>query len=220
MPTLLKSAKFIVTLVWYAGIVLEPFSSSTRCEIVGLLVGVSAPHSVHIATDSANAAAIASSLIDCSKLRRPLQLLSDGDLWEAFRQACEDKGPGTVKVSWTKGHASLASMLDGTCSLAAAVHNSIADKAAEQGAHTATDRAKADLARYYDYKQKAKDRLFAAIHRRIARVCAKAAELRHEREAAARDAKSTNSTIPTPIPPSYPSLHVCRITLLSPPHSR
>ena len=200
-----------------AGMMLEPFTSSTRCEAAALINCVTSAGSVHIATDSANAADFANQLLSGEQLRKPIQLCSDGDLWAAFLQACIDKGPGSVRVSWTKGHTSLSSMLRGEHCPRAAVHNSIADKAADGGLFFEEDHAKAGLMHYYAAKQKARYKLFAAIHRRIARVCTKAAELRKEKEEAIRSTKGNPASVPTPAPPSHPSRNYLTISLIAPP---
>jgi len=201
-----------------AGTLLEPFSSSTRNEIAAMLVAISASGPVHIGTDSLSAAKVANKLIDNGIMRRPFSLCHDGDLWMAFGEACKNKGRGTVAVSWTKGHTPLRSLLAGKVSIKAAVMNSIADAAADKGSLTASDRGREQLLLYYASKQKAVDKLYAAIHRRIARVAIRAAELRDQAakaQAGAGDAKC--QFIPTPPQPVHPQHNYTRITLVAPP---
>ena len=71
----------------------------------------------------------------------------------------------------------LASLLAGKVNLRAAIHNSIADKAAELRSGSTFDLGREAILQYCARKQQAKDRLFAAIHFMIARVAAKAAQL-------------------------------------------
>ena len=203
-----------------AGMMLEPFPSSTRCEIAAILNCITAAGSVHIATDSDNAASIATRLLAGGQMHRPIQLFSDGDLWAAFVQACNDKGAGTVKVSWTKGHVTLASMVKGERCPQAAVHNSIADRAADNGPLSSSDKARVQLMDYYNSKQASRNLLYAAIHRRIARVSASAAALRQQREDASKESKDAQAMVDTPPPPCHPSPCSLKIALLAPPPSR
>ena len=71
---------------------------------------------------------------------------------QAFQQACKDKGRGSVRVSWTKGHTFFCALPNGTVSLKAAIHNSIADKAADYGSYTTLAHARADLLLYFEGK--------------------------------------------------------------------
>ena len=74
-----------------AGTLLEPFSSSTRNEIAAMIGAVTAYGPVHIGTDSLSAAMFANQLIEDVHPRRPLSLCSDGDLWQAFQEACRQR---------------------------------------------------------------------------------------------------------------------------------
>ena len=156
-------------------------------------------------------------IIKGQALHKPLSLQTDGDLWTAFSDAVRAKDLQAVKVSWTKGHTTLRALREGLVSTRAAVANSIADRAANLGSKDAIITAKRQILDYFAMNQEAYMKLFAAIHRRIARVAIRTAELREAAAKAKESGTSVLSFVPTPQPSTHPSTNYITIRLVAPP---
>ena len=68
--------------------------------------------------------------------KQPWKLMKDGDLWEMFAKAVEERGPGCTKISKVKGHATQEMVDAGEVEKQAKEGNDNADDAAEKGAVT------------------------------------------------------------------------------------
>ena len=84
-------------------------SSSTRTELAAGIKAISAYGSVHIGSDSRafvdKASQYLKDIRNNRMIKRPWELVSDGDLWERFYKAVSTKGVNSVKITWVKGHA-------------------------------------------------------------------------------------------------------------------
>ena len=89
---------------------------------------------------------------------------------DIIQEALETRGRHATRVSWTKGHASVKAIRDGSVSIWAAMSNSLADKAAGSADEAAGTQSKVGILGYFARKQKAYSKLIAAIMRRIIRV--------------------------------------------------
>ena len=153
-----------------AGTLLEPFSSSTRNEIGGLIVACTSPKPLHYATDSEALVKRFDALRDGVPTRRPLGQLPDGDLWSIVQRALTTRGHHATRVSWTKGHTSIDAIRQGSVTIKAAMGNALADKAAGMADQATDSEHKTALLNYFAHKQQAYTKLIAAISRRIIRV--------------------------------------------------
>eukprot|EP00973_Karenia_brevis_P049929 6932497-Karenia_brevis.AAC.1 len=86
-------------------------SSSTRAELVGLIIALYSPGPVHVAIDNAAVVSFAQFLIhhlcthDYPIVDPTFSHKINGDLWSIFYSALLSKGPAAVRVTKTKGHA-------------------------------------------------------------------------------------------------------------------
>ena len=88
--------------------------SYTRVEAQGVLIAAARPGPQCVATDNAGAVAKWNALLHLIRhgalhrflRRRPWGLRADGDLWAAAAKLIKHKGPESIRVIWTKGHAS------------------------------------------------------------------------------------------------------------------
>eukprot|EP00973_Karenia_brevis_P034255 4725144-Karenia_brevis.AAC.1 len=86
-------------------------SSSTRAELVALILSLYAPGPVHVALDNASVVSFAQFLLhhlqhhDLPCFDSSFCKKVNGDLWRIFYFAVVSKGHMAVKVSKTKGHA-------------------------------------------------------------------------------------------------------------------
>ena len=113
--------------------------SSTRVEAQGLLAALCHDGPQHIVCDNATAVVQVEKLQRCvldgalqQKLRRrPWGLQCDGDVWSAVATALQEKGPQSVMVRWSKGHATEEDVRSGRVSAEDRLGNSYADRFAE-----------------------------------------------------------------------------------------
>ena len=174
--------------------------TSTRAELAGAIVTLCLHGAWHLQAD--NAAFIGRTqkiATGTMKKRKPWGLLPDGDLWEMLESAIRSKGYHAVWFSWGKGHATLADMADGNVNVADAIANGYADKAADEGHRLYGRHSLKEYAAVFGAKQQASARLFAAIHRRIARVQVAAGKAREE--ARRSQADTEDAWMPPPAPP-------------------
>eukprot|EP00973_Karenia_brevis_P020893 2871148-Karenia_brevis.AAC.1 len=117
-------------------------SSSTRAELLGLILSLYYPGPVHTALDNSAVVTFANSLIKmlssdsfhscCPSFANK----SNGDLWSIFWKALVNKGVKSVLVSKTKGHALASLPADATpFDRRQAMHNDRSDHAAKTALH-------------------------------------------------------------------------------------
>ena len=117
-----------------AGTILGLHTNSTRTEIAAIIPMLSSQVGLHIGTDSESMASQLQDIIENHTCRRrPWGLRNDGDLWQLIDDALDIRGCSSVKVSWVKGHATIADMLEGRSTPEHAVGNGNADTAADTG---------------------------------------------------------------------------------------
>ena len=117
--------------------------TSTRVEAQGLLAAMCHDGPQHIVCD--NAAAIVKwwqiwHMVQGGTLRhelrrRPWGLRNDGDVWEAIAEAMVAKGPTSLWVRWTKGHATEEDVATGLTSAVDRQGNKCADALADKAHH-------------------------------------------------------------------------------------
>ena len=116
-----------------AGTLRGVYSSSTRTELAAILSALSKPGGLHIALDNRAVVNRGSALINGTfTSRKPWGLLHDGDLWQAFDNTIAIRGRHSIKLTWTKGHASW-NLVFNQSSHASTIGNSLADRAADEG---------------------------------------------------------------------------------------
>ena len=95
--------------IW--GNLYTPACSSTRAELIGAIIAISAKGAVHLATDSL------AFILRARKYIRRIQLnlpelcwnrKNDGDLWGVFWKCCLTKGVNSIRITKVKGHATEA----------------------------------------------------------------------------------------------------------------
>jgi len=100
-------------------------------------MGIYAPRAVHQASDSMAYVKKANKILDGSYDRRrrkkPWGLQKDGDLWKIWYEAARHKSRNSIKVSWTKGHATKEQVEQGITTEFNRVTNDISDKVADMG---------------------------------------------------------------------------------------
>ncbi len=111
--------------------------SSTRTEIAAGIVAILAHGPIHIGSDSEVFVNIANEILcEISEGRlhkRQWSTTSDGDLWQHFANAAAIKTPQSIRLTWTKGHATAQHVLQGITTKADREGNRIADLAADEG---------------------------------------------------------------------------------------
>ena len=110
-------------------------SSSTRAEIAGGVVSLIMPGPVHLASDSLGFVTKANETLQkpSTMPKRPYSIQTDGDRWHIFHNVTLQKGPGSIRISWTKGHAKAAHILAGSSSPFQLIQNDQADATADFG---------------------------------------------------------------------------------------
>ena len=109
--------------------------SSTRVEAQGVLVAAAHPGAQSIALDNKGAVsrwnqllrAIKDGSLETILRRRPWGLRPDGDLWAAAARLIRNKGPESIRVVWTKGHATEEDVKSGKSCAAHKKGNEVAD---------------------------------------------------------------------------------------------
>ena len=119
--------------VW--GALFGPFVSSTRAELAGALLALSADGPVHIASDSANVVRqVKAILADTNyKPSKPWELTTDGDLWAIFHQHALAKGLHSIDITKVKGHATDKQVVDGKVRQVDKEGNDMSDVIADLG---------------------------------------------------------------------------------------
>eukprot|EP00969_Alexandrium_andersonii_P235821 10411124-Alexandrium_andersonii.AAC.1 len=118
---------------------LGPMPSSTRAEVVALLLALFAPCPLKVAVDNANAVRTANRILRRECFRRPWGLMRDGDLWQAVQDTVHRRGTQTVVVVKTKGHATQDDLDRGLVSPHDKRGNEHADILAARGRREACD---------------------------------------------------------------------------------
>ena len=117
-----------------AGAIPGVYSSSTRAELASVIAALPKPGPLHFALDNAAVVQGMHAIISgITTSKRPWALRSDGDLWSIAERAVAIRGPNSLAVQWTKGHASASHILDGVSSERNAIGNGMADTAADHG---------------------------------------------------------------------------------------
>eukprot|EP00973_Karenia_brevis_P094113 12420800-Karenia_brevis.AAC.1 len=117
-------------------------SSSTRAELLGLIISLYSPGPVHTALDNAAVVTFAQFLLkqitsqNCISSCPSFADKNNGDLWEIFYKAVVSKGVHAVRVTKTKGHA-LQNLPADCCPklYTQAVHNNRSDLIAKAALH-------------------------------------------------------------------------------------
>ena len=111
--------------------------SSTRFEIAGAIIATAADGPIHLGTDSQSfltKAQLINNLITKQQTpRRPWPLHHDGDLWHLYHRHVIVKGPGSIKITKVKGHATQAMVDEGLVRPAHKAGSDMAYEAAEEG---------------------------------------------------------------------------------------
>ena len=164
-------------------------------------MGLYAPRAIHQASDSMSYVMKARQILDGSydrkKRKRPWALQKDGDLWEHFYKAAQAKGRESIKISWTKGHATLTHIQQGTTTSYLKEGNDKVDQIANRGIQEGYDEGMYDLAGYFARQreelknviirlQKATLRVLKAEHKE--RVGEEERKLREQRALYGKDA--------------------------------
>ena len=116
-----------------AGTIPGVYSSSTRAELASVIAALPKPGALYFALDNrAVVDGIVNILNGCTS-RRPWALRPDGDLWSVAETAIAQRGLHSVRVRWTKGHATWWHIVGGYCTSRDVVANGMSDVAADKG---------------------------------------------------------------------------------------
>ena len=107
--------------------------SSTRAEIVGLIMAMLASGPVHVGTDSLAAAKRLWPILAGKAPRRPWGLMNNGDLWQVAQNLAEQRGLSTTRLTKVKGHAEEEHILNDVTTRWKKRGNDIADTVAQWG---------------------------------------------------------------------------------------
>ena len=105
--------------------------SSTRPELVAIIMGLMVPWAIKVNSDSKSAIMRATDMMNgkFSTMRaKPWLLRRDGDLWELLEKVLEWRQPGATTTKWVKGHATEAHIEQGVITAEDASGNDKADK--------------------------------------------------------------------------------------------
>ena len=138
--------------------------SSLRTELSAGCIAATAKGPVHQATDSMAYMRKINRLLAGEDLtrRKPWALQQDGDLWQIMDDIIKAKGPQSLRVTWTKGHATEEHIQQGKSTPLRKLGNDKADQAADKGVGQHTD-GLLDLTHYYIAKQRVAIALLARI---------------------------------------------------------
>ena len=112
--------------------------NSTRTEVAAGIIAICANGPVHIGSDSRAFVDKANSLLELLVVgkdpgdKRPRALANDGDLWAHFCCAVKAKSPGSIRISWVKGHADQKHIDAGLTTATDLVGNHKADATADE----------------------------------------------------------------------------------------
>jgi hypothetical protein len=188
--------------IMLAGTLQGVYSSSTRAELGGVISAMAKPIGLHIALDNRGVVDRANSIIDgTSYSRKPFALRDDGDLWQAFTDAVQMQGRESIRISWTKGHASWQHVIaNATNDLAIA--NGQADMAADMAAEACEKGSEAEVLQFHALKQVEYEKLLRRLQSFAARLLAHDKELRQEAGFQAQGKKALPVLIEAPPLPS------------------
>ena len=112
-----------------------PFCSSTRTEIIGIILALCVPLHLDVASDSANVVKTLGLLIANVDFRpgKPWGLMSNGDLWQVVQQLVKQRGANNIKIRKVKGHADDTHLNAGITSAKDLRGNNISDDLATEG---------------------------------------------------------------------------------------
>jgi hypothetical protein len=146
-----------------SGTILGLFNSSTRTELAAIVAAAGSSEALHIGIDNMGVRNKATSILDGTlKRRKPWALLPDGDLWELFENAANSRGLHSIVLSWTKSHPSWQQMAQGTVKIPTAIHNGMADIAADLGIGA---QGRQDIQDAFDYLAARQDAIEKLTHR-------------------------------------------------------
>ena len=86
---------------------------------------------------------------DRKRKKKPWGLQKDGDLWKHFYEAVKAKGVSSVKLSWTKGHASRLHVEEGITTEHHKAGNDKVDQVADRGAVQGYDEGMRELVVFF-----------------------------------------------------------------------
>ena len=145
--------------------------SSLRTELSAGILAASGPGPAHQATDSKAYQVKVNKMLAGQNLtaKKPWSLQPDGDLWSIMEDAIRMKGRASLRVTWTKGHATEEHFAKGTSSPLLKLGNDTADKVADRGV---LDHCGGlfQLVHYYSSKQRYGKDLLVRIHNMFIRV--------------------------------------------------
>ena len=115
-----------------------PLCSSTRTELVGIIMALCIPLQLEIATDSLNVVRTLSKIIKNPNFipNKPWGLMDNGDLWEVVQlliQARRTQDATNVSITKVKGHATPLDVQNNVISAEDAWGNDLADQYANKG---------------------------------------------------------------------------------------
>ena len=138
------------------------------------------PIGLHIALDNRGVVQRANSIIGGDLVtRKPWALIPDGDLWATFEASLAMRGPNSLAISWTKGHATWKHIV-GNRSNAEAVGNGQADLAADGATAAAEWQSEQQALHYHARKLKAYQALVTRLQSHAGSLLAKVKELSEE----------------------------------------
>ena len=165
--------------------------SSTRVEAQGVLVAAAHPGPQCIATDNIGTVTRWSQLLHAVKYdtlplllrRRPWGLRPDGDVWEAAAHLIARKGPDSIRVIWTKGHATDDDIREGKSCEEHRKGNEVADLLAG-AAHELQPSDKAMAGRLAITRWTAAQRVVKAVHAFLREAIVERENLRQQKRRA------------------------------------
>ena len=171
--------------------------SSTRAEIIAIMIALLSDIPIHVATDSENAKRGYCEIINFLTeqdldegegdgyenwpMERHWSLITDGDLWEQAFWIIKARGPTSIRITKVKGHATmkdtgesqeLREQMDG---------NDEADKLANLGIQ-ANGNGKLEFAQYIQKRQKEYEDLVEEIQKMLVAVLKESIRLNEEKE--------------------------------------
>ena len=127
-----------------AGTIPGVYSSSTRAELASVIAALPKPGGLYFALDNRAVVDGIVNILNGFTSRRPWALRPDGDLWSVAESAIAQRGRHSLRVRWTKGHATWWHIVGGYCTSRDVVCNGMSDIAADKG-HQVTHRTDEQL---------------------------------------------------------------------------
>ena len=124
---------------------------------------------MHQASDSSSYVTKANKILEQieqgTKPRRHITLQPDGDLWQQFEKAARSKGPKSIKIRWTKGHAKAEHIAKGISNEKDKQGNDLADMYADLGITRCHEEGILDVAEYANHQREAQRELCIIIQK-------------------------------------------------------